>query len=58
MRLDQNLNLLRLPTGMRVDLFACWFLTGSARSENIGLTEDFGFRSTYNGIGIFLYKEG
>jgi len=43
---------------MRVDLFACWFLLGSARSENIELSEDFGFRSIYNGFGIFIYKEG
>ena len=61
MRLDQSEQLLGLKTGMRVDLFACWYLLGQARiseNEGRGVVDEFGFRETFNGVGIFVYKEG
>ena len=54
---------------MRVDLFACWYLLSHARSDNSveqlsssstnsKVIEEFGFRETFNGVGIFVYKDG
>ena len=42
-----------------VDLFAAWFLLSDPhiRAGSIGSNMTFGFRETYNGVGVFFFKE-
>jgi len=42
-----------------VDLFACWFLIGNPRirPNSIANNMSFGFRETFNGVGVFVFKE-
>jgi len=42
-----------------VDLFATWFLLSEPviRPGSIGANMTFGFRETFNGVGIFVFKE-
>ena len=48
-----------LKVSEMVDLFACWFLLGEPRIRpgSIGNNMTFGFRETFNGVGIFVFKE-
>ena len=42
-----------------VDLFAFWYLLGDPKISpaSIGANMSFGFRETYSGVGIFIFKE-
>ena len=42
-----------------VDLFALWFLINEPRirPNSIANNMTFGFRETFNGVGIFVFKE-
>ena len=42
-----------------VDIFACWFLLGDPhiRQGSIANNMSFGFRETFNGVGVFMIKE-
>lgn len=41
-----------------IDMFACWFLLGNPhiREGSIASSMPFGFRETYNGVGVYVIK--
>ena len=43
-----------------VDIMAFWYLMGEPKINpaSIGANMSFGFRETFSGVGVFIYKEG
>ena len=59
MNLAQNEDLLKLKMNEMVDIFAVYdlFTDPKIKPESIGVNMPFGFRETYNGLGVFVFKE-
>ena len=59
LKLGQGPQLKNLKISEMVDLFAIWYLLGDPRirPNSIANNMTFGFRETFNGVGIFVFKE-
>ena len=56
---EEDPSLKKLKSTEMVDIFACWFLVHMPHIgvQSIDSSMTFGFRDTFNGIGIFVFKE-
>lgn len=59
LKLNQSQQLQNLKINEMVDLYAIWYLLSEPhlRQGSIGNNMTFGFRETFNGVGIFVFKE-
>ena len=60
LRVDEAPTLKNLKSTETADIFACWFLLSDphVRQGSIANNMGFGFRETFNGVGVFVIKEG